>query len=77
MPFPREGRTFPKQCSCGAVYGESEWSTLPFHGIASGRDDSTGRNFGRDLEIRVCTCGSSMGQYVKDDDTQEPAGARA
>ena len=77
MPFPRERRSFPKQCSCGAVYGESDWETLPFHGIVRGRDDSTGRNFGRDLEVRVCKCGSSMGQYVKEDDTQEPVGARA
>jgi len=49
---------------------------LPFHGIASGTDASTGKTFGRDLEIRVCRCGSSMGQYLKVDDTEERRGAR-
>jgi len=64
-------RIFPKQCSCGAVYGETDWETLPFHGIARGTDASTGRTFGSDLEVRVCKCGSSMGQYVRKDDAQD------
>jgi len=54
------GNAFPKQCSCGAIYNESDWLLQPYHGIFRGTDDSTGRQFSSDLEIRVCVCGSSM-----------------
>ncbi len=56
----RSETAFPKRCSCGAVYHEPDWLSLPFHGIFRGTDDSTGRQFSCDLEIRVCVCGSSM-----------------
>ena len=56
---PRAGE-FPKRCSCGAVYDASAWRTLTPLGVFRGIDDRTGRRFGRDLELRVCVCGSSI-----------------
>lgn len=56
---------FPKTCSCGAVYHESDWTALRAHGVFLGTDDTTGRQFGKDLEIRVCTCGSSIAINIR------------
>ncbi len=65
--FPEQGNerrrmesAFPKACSCGAVYDESEWTSLPAHGFFAGIEEKSGRRFGSDLEIRVCVCGSSI-----------------
>lgn len=63
--WQRAEGAFPKKCSCGAVYQESDWASLPFHGIFNGTDEDTGRQFCRDLEIRVCVCGSSMAVKLK------------
>ena len=60
--------SFPKQCLCGAVYQESDWMSLPYHGVFSGTDESTGRRFGSNLEIRVCVCGSSLAVQLKGGD---------
>jgi len=57
---------FPKQCSCGATYHELDWLILPYHRIFRGTDESTGRQFSADLEIRVCVCGSSMAVQLKE-----------
>jgi hypothetical protein len=61
----REDGVFPKKCSCSASYHEAGWLSLPFHGIFRGADESTGRKFSRDLEIRVCHCGSSIAVELK------------
>lgn len=57
---------FPKKCSCGAIYHEPDWASLPFHGIFRGTDETAGRQLSRDLEIRSCVCGSSMAVELKE-----------
>ena len=62
---------FPKMCSCGAVYHEPDWMSLPPHGVFLGTDESTGRQFSTDLEIRVCVCGSSMAVQLNESNAAE------
>jgi len=37
-----------------------EWKQLPYAGIWPGTDDTTGKKFGPDLEMRNCHCQSSI-----------------
>jgi len=52
---------FPKICACGRKYMTAEeWKQLPYAGIWPGTDDTTGKKFGPDLEMRNCHCQSSI-----------------
>ena len=54
--------TWPKKCGCGAVHTEEQWENLSYVGIQhSGLDDFP------DLEMRNCTCGSTMAIVVPTD----------
>ncbi len=70
----RSKNAFPKHCSCGVMYSVRDWITLRPHGVFRGTDESTGRRFGDDLEIRVCVCGSSMAVKLMNDEGYIPSG---
>jgi hypothetical protein len=48
-----ERASWPKSCRCGATWSEPEWRELPFVGYAENGD-------GGELELRNCTCGSTI-----------------
>ncbi len=51
---------FPKKCACGLTYTEEDWRRLPGAGIWLGTDNTTGKRFGPDMEMRNCACHSSI-----------------
>lgn len=55
-----------KQCKCGRAYSKSEWERLPVVGHQL-TDDEEGQY---DLEMRNCTCGSTLGVERKTHDAR-------
>lgn len=56
--FTYKPGTFPKRCSCGALYSEAAWKAIPHYGVQEGTLD--GKRFGDDLDMRTCSCQSTM-----------------
>jgi hypothetical protein len=44
-----------KKCSCGRVLSPDSWSKLPLLGTMD-----NGRNAGELLELRLCSCGTTL-----------------
>ncbi len=55
---------FPHRCGCGKIYLVDEWNDLEYLGITSGVVE--GRRFFHDLEMRNCSCGSTLSVYLAD-----------
>ena len=51
---------FPHVCSCGKSYDVIAWPALPLVGIQSGIESESGQRFYADLEMRNCSCGSTI-----------------
>jgi len=58
--------SFPKNCSCGAVYTADIWSVLTYCGIISGVCEGSSGRFFDDLELRKCRCGTSLAVKLVD-----------
>ena len=58
--------TFPVVCGCGREHFPHSWYALVFVGIQEGIDRDTGRRFWSDLELRNCTCGSTLSAMVEE-----------
>jgi hypothetical protein len=55
---------FPKVCRCcGSAHSESQWDDLPVVGRLDDRDDSLD---GALLELRNCTCGTTLSVCLAD-----------
>lgn len=51
---------FPKTCSCcQKIHSQEDWAMLQFLGIQKGTDIS-GKRYGPDLDLRLCSCGTTM-----------------
>lgn len=57
---------FPKQCGCGRVYSEEAWMQLPDQGIWPGMEERTGKRYGPDLEMRNCSCDSTIAVPIEE-----------
>lgn len=63
---------FPKTCACGAVHDAASWARLLFRGYMADREINPD---GERLELRDCTCGSTIAIVVDtsgDRDAQAP-----
>jgi hypothetical protein len=49
----QERTHWPKICRCGAVWAQRPWAEQPLVGYADGDEDG-------ELELRNCTCGSTL-----------------
>lgn len=56
---------FPVTCSCGNSYPRDAWRTLPIDGIQSGYHAEKRIYIFEDMELRRCTCGSTMSVPVR------------
>lgn len=54
---------FPKTCSCGRVYDRAAWVSLVSPGVMLGVMD--GKRFYDDLEMRHCSCKSTMSVKIR------------
>ena len=56
--------SFPKRCGCGREYSQPTWKDLPLCGVWPGVIE--GRRFGPDLELRNCSCRSTISVAVSE-----------